>query len=332
MAVKKSVFASRPERANYYKLSRQWGEKYRIWHNLPFLNVIEGKTYFDWESIEERRVTDIEFNLLKKTSIDYVLCDEKDAPILGIEFDGMNDGYNVGTRYVAEPPPDTVRVRMLELKLRIAHGSLFPYFVLGSKYFAELGRDVRLTIVDGIIGAVLSSLATKARFAEGFRPSDIGMSDDEFAELPDHAQWELVENWALGVEVDNDCEFNPIIKKRFELEMRLGGILRARSQFLHSVDLPSDASVQQRSALFRMEHQHGTRVTIEGDRFGSVTCDLWIANFQSPYFGGIGMAEEIATVMALEEASKRIANSMTLEEAIRGLVERVANGSASDVI
>jgi hypothetical protein len=37
---------------------------------------------------------------LKKTSVDYVLCDEADAPLVGVDFDGMNDGFNAGARTV----------------------------------------------------------------------------------------------------------------------------------------------------------------------------------------------------------------------------------------
>ena len=38
MGVKKTVFASKSEQENYYKLKRTWGDKYVIYHDLPFLN------------------------------------------------------------------------------------------------------------------------------------------------------------------------------------------------------------------------------------------------------------------------------------------------------
>jgi hypothetical protein len=43
MGTNKQVFGSNSERSNYYKLSRQWASAYRIYHNLPFLNVFNTK-------------------------------------------------------------------------------------------------------------------------------------------------------------------------------------------------------------------------------------------------------------------------------------------------
>lgn len=52
MSVKRNVFGSNTERQNFYKLSRQWEDKYRIYHNLPFLNV------FDWKRVQKTKTLD----------------------------------------------------------------------------------------------------------------------------------------------------------------------------------------------------------------------------------------------------------------------------------
>src|SRR5215472_13909843 len=106
MGAKKSVFASKAERANYGKLSRQWGEGYHIYHNLPFLHVFDTDSLTDvsnWD-LKPIHLTDTQLQRLKKTSIDYTLCDQDDCPILCIEFDGLKDGFNVGNRYYSEIP------------------------------------------------------------------------------------------------------------------------------------------------------------------------------------------------------------------------------------
>ena len=184
MGAKDHVFSSNAERGNYYKLSRQWGTGYRIYHNLPFLNVFDTKNllnarkFGDWHHLLDANepdtlsVGDVDFNRLKKTSIDYTVCDTNDRPLLCIEFDGIRDGFNVGTEYRFDGPPDPWRELITGLKLRVAHGSMFPYFVVGYNHFKDLSPGVQLTMVDGIIGEVLSSMETKERIGEGFDPED----------------------------------------------------------------------------------------------------------------------------------------------------------------
>jgi hypothetical protein len=47
MSVKASVFASKAERENFYKLSRHWGKKWHLHHNLPFLNLFDLEKLFE---------------------------------------------------------------------------------------------------------------------------------------------------------------------------------------------------------------------------------------------------------------------------------------------
>lgn len=79
MGVKDSVFASRAERANFQKLESRWGDRYELWHNLPFLHIFARDRLIDPDSLDFRplAISDIEWQKLKKTSVDYVLCDRK---------------------------------------------------------------------------------------------------------------------------------------------------------------------------------------------------------------------------------------------------------------
>src|SRR5690349_21683429 len=98
MGVKSRVFGSSQERDNYYKLRRQWGVSHNIYHNLPFLNVF---------SIAGMDLGDLEANRLKKTSIDFTLCDTSDSPLVCVEFDGLYDGINIGSEYHPARPTDS---------------------------------------------------------------------------------------------------------------------------------------------------------------------------------------------------------------------------------
>jgi hypothetical protein len=92
MKVKSSIFGSISERDNYSKLLKQWGDKYRVYHNIPFLMV------FELEASEIQNKSTYEY--LKKTSIDYVICNDADKALVGIEFDGLQQGISIGGEYV----------------------------------------------------------------------------------------------------------------------------------------------------------------------------------------------------------------------------------------
>jgi len=109
--------------------------------------------YLDSVTLTER-----EKGWLKKTSIDYTLCDELDKPIICIEFDGMQQGFNIGRNYHTDIPSDQWRKTIFELKLNIAHSSSFPMFIFNSDCFKNLSNEIKLTAVDAIIGEVLVNL------------------------------------------------------------------------------------------------------------------------------------------------------------------------------
>jgi len=209
MGVRKTVFASVSERENFQKLSRQWGDEYRIYHNLPFLNVLEPKNIFTlWKwPIEQMVIPEIDLNRLKKTSLDYTLCDEQDTPILSIEFDGMEEGYNAGTAYHTDLPGSAWRKHMMELKLQVAHGSFYPFFVVGTDEFRDFASDIKLTIVDGIIGEVLSKRATHDLLAKGFHPEEYGMTNEEFGALPQERQNFYIEDFVFSAETMGTMTF-----------------------------------------------------------------------------------------------------------------------------
>lgn len=301
MAAQKIVFASKSERLNYYKVKRHWGKDYNLYHNLPFLRVFNSKDLFDLSTKELKRIelTKIDWSRLKKTSIDYTLCDKDDMPLICIEFDGVQDGFNVGTEYRTEFPSDPWRQEITELKLKIAHNSMFPFFVVGSRHFADISNDIRLMIVDGIIGEVLAKRATYDRFAKGFSPEDEGYSQTDFDNLHESEQRDIIQDWALGVEVMAECEHNPITVKLWGLKQELDSY-NYGSRYVHYPEAPGTEDMKARIKGLKDAILLGAECIVKTRDLGEVKRTCWLPNFKTPYFTGLGLMEEIAQLMALD--------------------------------
>lgn len=305
MGVKKQVFASNAERGNFYKLSQQWGGKYRIYHNLPFLIIFDTNDIKDVSNRSMKLITidDVEYSRLKKTSVDYTLCNENDEPLLCIDFDGFQEGYNIGTKYHFEAASDRWKETIYNLKLKVAHGSSFPYFVMGSKEFKELSPDIRLTLVDGIIGEVLASKASRAKFAEGFSPEEIGFTQEQFDEFDPETRHDLIQDWVIGVEVDMDFEHNPIHNKSAELSRELG-IYSYSLEYVTSPEVGKAIGLNEKVKLLNAALYIGAKVSIDSKDHGKIEALVTMRNFKTPHFSGLGLAEEIALILALQKLKK----------------------------
>jgi len=321
MAAQKLVFASKAERDNYYKLRRQWGKNYHIYPNLPFLMVFNTKDLFDFSNWDLKKIelSKIEWSRLKKTSIDYTLCDENDVPLVCIEFDGLQDGFNVGREYRTELPSDPWRQEITELKLKVAHGSMFPYFVVGSCHFANFSQDIQLTIVDGIIGEVLAKRVTHERLAKGFSPEDAGWSQEHFDKLHELEQHDIIQDWVFGVEVQAECENNPITVKCWDLKREVG----ISGWATRYVEYPEAPGVDFMSTIENMKARIkalenatlvGAECIVKTPDLGPVKRTCWLPNFKTPYFTSLGLMEEMAQLMALDWIKRqRKSKSVTVD-------------------
>lgn len=253
----------------------------------------------------------MEISRLKKTSIDYTLCDVDDRTLLCIEFDGLQEGINAGAHYHSTVVPgDIWRQEITDLKLKVAHGSMFPFFVVSPSYFKDdLTTDTKLMIVDGIIGEVLAIRARTKIFEGGFHPEEVGWTQDEFNALPEWDQDEVVRDWALGIEVAADVENNPLVRKRWELMMDLDIKSYGHKPLYYPAVDDLDHSPDIHSLKHRIEQidkaiLNGSETTLYTDDFGEVKAKAWIANFKTPYFSGIGLLDDISTIMAMEKLKK----------------------------
>jgi hypothetical protein len=302
MAVKQSVFASTSEKKCFYKLGRTWGDAYRIYHNLPFLNVFDTRNLIDF-SVSPCQIfslSDEDYNRLKKTSIDFVFCDQNEKPILAIEFDGLSEGFNVESNYYPQQPLDTSwRETIMGLKLKVAYGSMFPYFVLGSRYFDDLSNELKVNIADGIIGDFFTDEAIRKQLSGGFHPESVGISEDEFDILPECIQSEIIWDWVISVEVECEYAVNPLAYLCNELMETLE--VYNRKVIYHTFpEIPKNTPIAERGKLLLKCLMHGATVEMQTKDVGTFKHKVMIPRFRANSSGYI-LAENIATLTVLEE-------------------------------
>lgn len=246
-----------------------------------------------------------DFNRLKKTSVDFTLCTTEDKPFLCIEFDGVHQGTNVGDRYVAPFGSDPWRRQITELKLRIAHASAFPYFVMASSQFEVMDADDKLAIVDCVIGSVLADGYMEERFKQGFDPAEVGMSDEEFEKLPYAEQEEIVEDWAIGIEVESKFKKNPLFEITYALREKLG-VRKMGWKYLDTPLMAKTADPFERAKLFNTSPLIGCQAYVELPSGSRMTGTVWVPNFQTPSCSTYGFLDKLATYAALKRAERKV--------------------------
>ncbi len=321
MASKASVFASKAERTNFEKLSRAWGKKYRLWHNIPFLNVYNTSDLLDPVTCNPLTVEPQDFQRLKKTSIDYVLCDSDDAPLVCIDFDGIGNGFSRGLEYVSARE-DEWRKRIMNLKLTVAHGSdlcsykAVPYFVVGNHEFKDLTSRVKLTIVDGIIGEALAYRAVGEIFSNGFEASMVGMTSEEFEDLTEAERSEQIQDWVFANELACEAKHSHLFKAngRMMQALREQGIFEygCRIEYLSDPPVPLNVSQDERWSLMDSANRSGLRyrlyyyrikqgetITLRGaDSLAElpfIEKEVWLPNFQR--FSTYNLRQEICRLL-----------------------------------
>ncbi|MBD2252705.1 hypothetical protein [Nostoc parmelioides] len=325
MGVKNSVFASKSERYFYYdKLQRTWGHKYNIWHNLPYLNIFTTDNIIDisdytsrvclavlgyGESIKSSfvkliSISEKEKNILKKTSIDYTICNQKDEPILCIEFDGLGEGFNTSLEYHTQKNGvPKYRKPWMELKLKVAHGSYIPYFVVGSKQFNELHEEAKLTAVDAIIGKVMAhqEFDRRKKKLETNPATELGISEEEYEKLFDWEQHELIQDWVFSTEIETDFEYNPIQKQLALLQKELSA-WKTSSEWNY---IPAiEANISQKERIRKTQEAIWVIVTTytqsSNPYLKAEQATIRLPNFQIPHLGMPEIiAEEMAELIAL---------------------------------
>jgi hypothetical protein len=125
-----------------------------------------------------------------------------------IEFDGICKGYNKGDKYIQEEP-DGLRKLKMELKLRIAKEHDFPFYVVSYDESDQISEEIRLTVLDGIIGQTLVHTNLLNKISELDNNNTDIMNESDYKEY--------VEDLLLQAEVQLEFEHDPIVQKTGEM-------------------------------------------------------------------------------------------------------------------
>jgi hypothetical protein len=223
MGVRCSIFGSGSEAKHFKHLESVWGEKYRLFSNVAFLQIctLEDLRDHDKTPPEPFKLSYFDEQRLKKTSVDFVLCEQDGKPLVALDFDGIQEGYNRGTTYVPTKGDNSWRRTIMGLKLRVAHGSGLPFFVVKSTHLHAI-KSVKLTIADGLIGSALAHSDGRARLDEGFKPEFVGMTTKQFNAMSEAKKNEAVQDWVIDCDTIAMIDRNPVVKRALEMQNELG--------------------------------------------------------------------------------------------------------------
>lgn len=210
MAVRDSIFGSMGEARGFRSIEHTWGKKYRLCPQIPMSALFTPNPR--WRGTA---------NYFFKTSMDYVLCTNEGRPLLAIDFDGMGRGFDRDGEYVQiEATTDRYRKSKFDFKLRYAVENGFPYHIVASEEFKFLGDGIELTLVDGIIGSVLS----RRSFAER-APAFLEEHAEDIASQSAWYKSEYIQDLLTELEFDCDWQNNPITRKSWEAFGRVRDIV-----------------------------------------------------------------------------------------------------------
>ena len=178
MKLKNSVFGSNSEGKVFRRLQSRWSSDLSLYPSLPLASILE---------LEAGDLTPGERNFFLKTSVDYTFCEANGRPVLSIEIDGLGGGFSRRGKYIpARDTPDPYRKLKLDLKLSLAEQVHYPLIVISSDETQVVEEDNGFTILDGIIGAFLSSRDTPRRIQGLLKESKVrlqGLSAEDAHEV-----------------------------------------------------------------------------------------------------------------------------------------------------
>jgi hypothetical protein len=299
MKPRSTIFDSRSEREIFRAITGSWEPSYRVYPHIPYTSLIE---------LDERMLQAVELSFLHKTTVDFVLTDAEGGPLLGIEFDGLGRGYSRDGQYLGfvDTPRDRARPWKLRLKTRVANDAQFPFIVVSYDEMALLDRNKDLIILHGVIGSFLSSKHLSARLAEL-----VSENEDRLAEMSSGDAHDEIQDMILAAEIDLDMEWNPVTRRGVELQTEIRRVdpsARWRYSYLESPPRPSHCSPwlpDFKPDTLKQWWDNIERLGCEyivTTRCGVVARAVWVRNYQGVHLTPFGMLEELAQVVALNEA------------------------------
>lgn len=305
---RKSIFDSGTEKELFRELESRWAPKLRLFAQMPLRSLLE----IDPADLAKLKTSHKRY--FRSASVDFTFTDTDGKPLLSIEFDGIGGGFGHGRRYVpARPTPDPNREWKMNFKLRATARAGFPLFVVSFEEIESLAEEDSVTIVDGIVGQLLSRQKGRVLLEEL-----ILEDDDQLRRLSRSEANEHIQDLLLQAEVLADLEHDPlakaVAKEGSELFKRYGlGTGEAQYPWLCDPPAPdtdgfppSPEVLEARIAAYRNAKRVGAKVGVPTgtgtDRRDYIHATVWMRNLGQEH-GLVPelIAEQVAHLCALRK-------------------------------
>ncbi len=305
---RESIFDSGAEKYLFRELESRWTPKLRLFTQTPLRSLLE------IGPAEVVRMKSRHKRYFRSASVDFTFIDVDGKPLLSIEFDGIGGGFGHGRRYVpAHPTPDPHREWKMNFKLRATARAGYPLFIVSSEEFEPLTEKDSITIVDGIVGQLLSRQEGRMLLKEM-----LVEDDDQLRRLSRSEAHERIQDLLLQAEVLSDLEHDPlaqaVAKEGSDLFKRYG-LGTGETQYPWLCDPPapdtdgfppSAAVLKARINAYRNAKRVGAKVGVPTgtgtDRRNYIHATVWMRNLGQKH-GLVPelIAEQIAHLCALRK-------------------------------
>ena len=305
---RRSIFDSGAEKSLFRELESRWTPKLRLFAQTPLRSLLE------ISPAEVTRMKNRHKRYFRSASVDFTFTDIDGKPLLSIEFDGIGGGFGHGRRYVpAHPTPDPNREWKMNFKLRATARAGYPLFVVSSQEVEPLAEEDSITIVDGIVGQLLSHQKSRVLLEEM-----LVEDEDQLRQLSRSDAHEYIQDLVLQAEVLSDLEHDPlaqaIAREGSEVFKRYGlGTGEAQYPWLCDPPAPdtdgfppSPEILKARIAAYRNAKRVGAKVGVPTgmgtDRRDHIHATVWMRNIGQEH-GLVPelIAEQIAHLSALRK-------------------------------
>ena len=298
MKPKDTIFGSKSEAKMFRLLDSHWKDHFNIYTNLPFANIL---------TPEPKELTPKELDYFYKTSVDFVLCSERDKPLLAIEFDGIGHGFSKDGTYIAERvATDTYRKLKLEFKIAQAEKAGLPFVILSYPEIELLGEEESYAILDSIIGQFLVHRELPGRVRQ-----HLGETSVDFESWPAPERDEYIQDTVISAEIVLGNEYDPIAR----LHTKYWG--RCTSAGLYPVtttlfdpplpelkDLFDIEALTARVEAFEKVVSFGARSGLSHPSLGNtvIVRTIWLRNFTLIGADALSISRTIAEYLACKAA------------------------------
>jgi hypothetical protein len=296
---RESIFDSASEKELFLAISGSWEPRYHVYPHVPFANLID---------VDPHLLSAEELSFLHKTTVDYVLVEGEGRPRLAIEFDGMGHGISRHGRYIQKVASkrDPKRGWKLDLKVRVAKSSRFPFLVMSYDEKAIVDEETDLTVLHGIVGQFVAGLHIVPRVQEL-----IAEQQNELDEMTEAERDEAIQDMVIAAEIDADMDYNPVCRRAAELSTILSneyGVSGYSFSYVEDSPRPAHCNAWEPDfdpVALKTWWDNMDRIGCEhrlNTSRGEISRTVWVRNFEGSGVTPFGFLQELAELVTCKAA------------------------------